>query len=54
LKKFIAKDQSAKGTTIEGLNWQKPGVKLKKLKFDGQLRVKLTKSETKDHISKCA
>jgi hypothetical protein len=32
LKKFEAKDQSTKGAKIKGLNWQKPGVKLKKLK----------------------
>jgi hypothetical protein len=32
LTKFATKDQSAKGAKIEGLNWQKPGVKLKKLK----------------------
>jgi hypothetical protein len=38
LKKFVAKDQSAKGTTIEGLNWQKLGVKLKKLKVWWSIR----------------
>jgi len=38
LKKFASKDQSAKGATIEGLHWPKPGVELKKLKVKWSIR----------------
>ena len=49
LKKLTANDVFVKGAKIEGLNCQKPGVKLKKLKFLGQFGVKLTKFAAKDH-----
>jgi len=33
LKKFAVNDVSVKSTKLWGLNWQKPGVKLKKFKI---------------------
>ena len=49
LNKFIAIDHFAKGIELQGLNWLKSGVKLKKIK---SLMVNLHKSKTKNQNEK--